>query len=232
MAIAPLAPVQSEREAAMYMDLSWGRGNQRGVAPASSSIVVFSAIDGVIRNSGDGERALSLAAPPKLSGGGTKADDCHVALDLLAAHGIPVVLVGHGSAADVQHVQRELGFRHPFICLGGSSLYIPRGYFLELDGLTSGDDEWEVFEFGAPDPARSIRLLTSLFSVKEQEVLTVGFACAWKDRALLSSVDVPIVVRTGSPEQDRLVRRLPGAYLTTAAGPAGMHEAIVGFPEV
>jgi hypothetical protein len=198
----------------MYIDLSWGRGDQKGAAPASASIVVFSTVDGIIRTSGE------------------SGDECRVALELLAAHGIPVVLVAHGGAGEVQEIQRELGFLHPFVCDGGSALYIPRGYFAELDGLSHGDEEWEVFEFGVRDPARAIRLLASLFSVKEQDVLTVGFACAWKDRALLAAVEVPIVVRTGSPEQERLVRRVPGAYLTEAAGPAGWSEAILGSPAV
>lgn len=176
----------------------------------SASIVVFSTIDGAIR----GENG--------------SCDEARLALDLLTARGIPVVLMSEGDAGEVQDLQRELGIAHPFICGGGSVLYIPRGYFAELDGLTAGDDVWEVFAFGVRDPSRAVRLLASLYSVKGEEILTIGFACDWRDRALLAAVDVPVVVRTGSPDQDRLVRRLPGAYLTEACGPAGWSEAVLG----
>ena len=178
--------------------------------PVSASIVVFSTVEGTIRNdSGSCEGA-------------------RLALDLLTARGIPVVLMSDGDAGEVQDLQRDLGIAHPFICGGGSILYIPRGYFAELDGLTAGDDVWEVFAFGVRDPSRAVRLLASLYSVKGEEILTIGFACDWRDRALLAAVDVPVVVRTGSPDQERLVRRLPGAYLTEACGPAGWSEAVLG----
>lgn len=178
--------------------------------PPATQMVVISAVDGIIRD------------------GCGSCDEARVALDLLAASGIPAVLMSRGAPGDVQALQRELGLRHPFICEGGAALYIPRGYFMELDGLASGDDEWEVFTFGTPDPTRAVRLLTSLYSVRGEETLTIGFACDWQDRALLAAVDVPVVVRTGSPEQQKLVRRVPGAYLTDASGPAGWCEAVLG----
>lgn len=182
--------------------------------PVPASMVVFSTVDGAIRN-----RQGSCA-------------DVRVALDLLTARGVPVVLMSQDGPEEVQDVQRALGLHHPFIAGGGSSLYIPRGYFPELDGLTAGDEEWEVFGFGVRDPARAVRLLASLFSVKGEEILTIGFACDWSDRALLAAVDVPIVVRSGSLDQERLVRRVPGAYLTDALGPAGWSEAVLGSTAV
>lgn len=189
----------------MHMDLTPGRS-----ASASASIVVFSAIDGAIRDRGGSCAGVRLA------------------LDLLAARGIPVVLTSHGGAREVQDLQIGLGIAHPFICAGGSELHIPRGYFAELDGLTAGDAAWEVFAFGARDPARAVRLLASLYSVKGEDIITIGFACDWADRGLLASVDVPIVVRNGLAEQERLVRRVPGAYVTEACGPAGWSEAVLG----
>lgn len=178
--------------------------------PPATQMVVISAVDGIIR-----DRSGSC-------------DEARVALDLLAASEIPTVLMSRGGPGEVRDLQRQLDLRHPFICEAGASLHIPRGYFAELDGLTSGDEEWEVITFGAPDPARAVRLLTSLFSVRGEEILTIGFACDWQDRALLAVVDVPVVVRTGSPEQHKLVRRVPGAYLTDACGPTGWCEAVLG----
>jgi predicted mannosyl-3-phosphoglycerate phosphatase (HAD superfamily) len=176
----------------------------------SASIVVFSTIEGAIRDCNG------------------SCDEVRLALDLLTARGIPVVLMSETDAGEVQDLLRGLGILHPFICAGGSVLYIPRGYFEELNGLTAGDDDWEVFAFGVRDPSRAVRLLASLYSVKGEEILTIGFASEWRDRALLAAVDVPVVVRTDSPEQERLVRRLPGAYVTEACGPAGWSEAILG----
>jgi hypothetical protein len=177
-----------------------------------TSIVVFTAVDGVLRQGATG------ACP-----------EVREALDLLVARDIPVVLTSRAEAAEVRELMRDLRIRHPFICRGGAALHIPRGYFEELDGLTAGDDDWEVFEFGGGDPSRPVRLLTSLYSVRGEDILTIGFACDWADRALLAAVQVPVVVRQdGGGDQARLLRRLPGAYVTNATGPAGWTEAVLG----
>ena len=178
---------------------------------ASTSIVVFTAIDGILRQQGGGPCA-----------------DARAALELLSERSVPVVMMSHGDPSAVQELQRDLGLLEPFIADGGAALYIPRGYFEELDGLAAGDECWEIFQFGARDPARAVRLLASLFSVRGEDILTIGFGCAWDDRALLAAVSVPIIVRTGSDDHMRLLRRLPGAYLTTAVGPAGWSEAVLG----
>lgn len=181
---------------------------------SSTSIVVFTAIDGILR-------------PESGSCG-----DARTALDLLHERSVPVVLLSHDGPGPVQELQAELGLLEPFICDGGATLYIPRGYFEELDGLAAGDDCWEVFHFGVRDPARAVRLLASLFSVRGEDILTIGFGCRWADRALLAAVNVSIIVRDGSDDQERLVRRIPGAYLTTATGPAGWSEAVLGSAAV
>lgn len=176
----------------------------------STSMVVFTAVDGVLREGGTGS-----------------CGDARVALELLTTRGVPVILMAHCDAASLQGLQRELGLRQPFIANGGASLYIPRGYFEELDGLSSGD-AWEIFEFGVRDPARAVRLLAALYGRGDEEVLTIGFGCDWPDRALLAAVAVPIVVRQEGVDQTRLLRHVPTAYLTTAAGPAGWSEAVLG----
>jgi len=202
------------RNSDSYVDLTPDRGTRQVAVCASASIVVFTTIEGAIRDAGG------------------SCDAARVALDLLGAREIPVVLMAHGDADEVQQAQRDLGLRDPFICDGGAALYIPRGYFPELDGLNAGDEQWEVFGFGVQDPARAVRLLASLFSVKGEEILTIGFGCDWRDRLLLAAVDVPIVVRSRAGGQDRLVRRVPGAYLTDACGPAGWSEAVLGSTTV
>jgi predicted mannosyl-3-phosphoglycerate phosphatase (HAD superfamily) len=126
-------------------------------------------------------------------------------------------------------LQHELGLSGPFICDGGQTLYIPRGYFEELDGLSAGDAQWEVFSFPGGDPTRAVRLLTSLFAAHtDDDLVTVGLGCDWPDRGLLRAVDVPVVVRNDGEDQRRLLRSVPNAYLTTAAGGNGWSEAVLG----
>jgi predicted mannosyl-3-phosphoglycerate phosphatase (HAD superfamily) len=199
----------------MHTELSPGPERFVPASAMSTGMVVFTAIDGVLRPDDHGP-----------------CDGATTALDLLMVRGVPIVLLSHGGAAAVQDFQTQLGLHQPFICEGGASLYIPRGYFEELDGLTAGDDAWEVFHFGVQDPARAVRLLASLYSVRGEEILTVGFGCSWADRTLLAAVDVPVIVRNQSDDHARLLRRVPGAYVTTATGPAGWSEAVLGAAEV
>jgi predicted mannosyl-3-phosphoglycerate phosphatase (HAD superfamily) len=201
----------------MHTDLTPGRNDESFMAASSvtTSIVVFTTVEGVLRHPGTGS-----------------CGEAREALALLATRGVPVVLMSHDEAAALQDVQRELGLDYPFICHGGASLYIPRGYFEELDGLTSGDEAWEIFQFGVRDPSRAVRLLASLYSVRGEDILTIGFGCAPEDCGLLSSVDVPIIVRQPGVDAMRLQSRLPGAYVTVATGPAGWNEAVLGSAAV
>lgn len=196
----------------MQSDLTPGRDDQSFLASsAMTAIVVFTTVDGVLRH--------------PLTGSFVEAEE---SLQLLAARGVPVVLMSHGDAASVQDLQRDLDLRYPFISDGGAALYIPRGYFEELDGLTAGNDAWEVFQFGVRDPARAVRLLASLYSVRGEEILTIGFGSHLEDVALLTAVHVPIVVRQPDSDPTRLARRVPSAYVTMAMGPAGWNEAVLG----
>jgi predicted mannosyl-3-phosphoglycerate phosphatase (HAD superfamily) len=201
----------------MHTDLTPGPNGESFVAASSmaTSIVVFTAVDGVLRHPESGSCA-----------------EAREALDLLAARGVPVVLMSHGDAAAVEALQQELGLQYPFICRSGALLYIPRGYFEELDGLTSGDDAWEIFQFGVRDPSRAVRLLASLYSVRGEEILTIGFGCSAEDCGLLTAVHVPIIVRQAGADTTRLQRRVPEAYVTVAAGPAGWNEAVLGSAAV
>lgn len=200
----------------MHTDLTPGQNDQSFLASsAMTAIVVFTTVDGVLRH--------------PLTGSLVEAAE---SLQLLAARGVPVVVMSHGDAASVQSLQRELGLQYPFICDGGATLYIPRGYFEELDGLTSGNDAWEMFQFGVRDPSRAVRLLASLYSVRGEEILTIGFGSTVEDCALLGAVHVPIVVRQPDADPTRLARRVPSAYVTMAMGPAGWNEAVLGSAAV
>jgi predicted mannosyl-3-phosphoglycerate phosphatase (HAD superfamily) len=147
----------------------------------------------------------------------------------LTAQRVPVVLVSWRSAAEILEVQEALGCRHPFVCDSGASLYVPAGYFPELTRIGSYRDGWNVVEFKAPyDTGHAVRLLTSLFRVSSERAIIVGLVERWADRVLLQEADVPVVVRSGDPDQLRLVESTPSAYLTTATGAAGWCEALQG----
>ena len=176
-----------------------------------ASIVVLTSVDGVLRHRQTGSCA-----------------DARAALDLLGARNVPVVLVSEGAPEAVLALQRELGLSHPFISGNGALLHVPRGYFTDLDDVRGVTDPWHVIHFDARDPARALRLVVSLFQMAGEEVLTVGLGATWEDRVLLATVDVPVIVRCDELDQARLQRRIPNAYLTTAAGPAGWAEAILG----
>ena len=177
----------------------------------SRSVIIFTRVDGALREKWE-----------------HPCDTVRSAVATVAGDGVPVVLVSDDSPEHVEQLQRDLAVRGPFICAGGETLFIPRGYFEELDGLSSGDAQWEVFSFPSGDPTRAVRLLTSLFAVHADDLLTVGLGCDWSDRSFLRAVDVPIVVRNDGKDQRRLLRSLPNAYLTTATGGHGWSEAVLG----
>lgn len=196
----------------MHFEPMTNRTGGLHLPPATSpSLVVFTSVDGALRAGADGSCA-----------------DVRPALDLLASQGIPVVLASHHSAAELMIVQQSLGHAHPFICDGGARMHVPNGYFADLQDLWPEGESWHVLPLGAPDLGRAVRLLVSLFQVSGADVLAVGLGCAWSDRSLLDAVNVPVIVRSEGPDQARLQRRIPGAYLTNAMGPEGWQEAILG----
>lgn len=180
---------------------------------ASASVVVITGVDGVLR-AGD-TRSLAEVRP---------------ALEALARDGCPVVLCADDEAAEVAALQRELGLRHPFICEGGTALHIPAGYFCGLPDST-GDTGWEVIDFGTRRLCHAVRLTVTLYRAAGAPVI-VGVGADWRHRALLREVDAPIVVRNPAVDQTGLLRNVPHAYVTEAAGPAGWSEAIFGHCSV
>jgi mannosyl-3-phosphoglycerate phosphatase len=59
------------------------------------------------------------------------------ALQDLARRGVPVVLCGRGTRAQLEPLRRKLDHSHPFLTERGAGLFIPDGYFnLRLEGAT------------------------------------------------------------------------------------------------
>lgn len=181
-------------------------------ATVARCLVVFTSLDGPLRDL-------------RSSGGGPARN----AIAVLVDQGVPLVLVAREEAESVLVLQHELGLRQPFICDGGSSVYVPHGYFTELNGLTEPSGDWDVIPFQhARGPAQAVRLLIALYRSYFDDAMVVGLGDRWDDCELLGEVDVPIVVRSDAADQRQLVRRLPSAYVTRASGPAGWSEAILG----
>lgn len=179
--------------------------------PCATTLVIFTAVDGVLRDAQT--RSTS---------------DAQAALHLLAQREIPLVLTSSRPATELLALQRELGIRYPFVAGGGASLHIPAGYFPELTRIGAQRDGWNVVEFKVPEAGHAIRLLLSLYRLCNEDVMIVALADSAQHRVLLHGADVPVIVRNDDPGQEALQREMPSAYLTTAAGPAGWSEAILG----
>lgn len=179
------------------------------------SLVIFTAVDGPV------------TAPD----GAASADAAKHVVELLRTFAVPVVFISDQAPAEMMRLQQELGVRHPFIAGGGAELYVPKGYFPDvLDTEPDGESDWQVLHLQARggDPGDAVRLLMALYRFGDDPVLFVGLGENWKHRALLRAVDVPVIVRNEGVDQMRLLRSIPDAYVTMAAGAAGWTEAILG----
>ena len=179
------------------------------------SLVIFTACDGPVR-APDG--ALSCATARHVVG-------------LLRTFAVPVVFITDQPPVEMVRLQQELGIRHPFIADGGAQLYVPKGYFPDvLDTEPDEESDWQVLHLQAKggDVDDAVRLLMALYRYGDDPVLFVGLGENWKHRALLRAVDVPVIVRNDAVDQMRLLRSVPDAYLTMAAGAAGWTEALLG----
>jgi predicted mannosyl-3-phosphoglycerate phosphatase (HAD superfamily) len=175
------------------------------------SMVVLTCVDGALRESSSGS-----------------CRDVREALQTVAARGVSTILTSHHGAAELMAIQRELGLREPFIAELGRVLFVPRGYFSKLEGDAQRADDWEIFEFTPPSVEEAIETLMWLYRVSGDSPLLVGVGASWNDRSLLRHVDVPVVISTEASEQRQLREHFPDAYVTTASGPGGWREAILG----
>jgi hypothetical protein len=163
-------------------------------SPAASpeiALVIFSAADFLWRDDGQGPVAEALEP-----------------IQWLLTHDIPLVLVSSRPAADVLEFQREVGLRHPFVCGGGTRLFVPDGYFPDLAQLGTPCDGWNVVEFSPHDACAAVWLLTSLYRFCASEVVFVGL--------------------TGDCHQATQLSSLPGECLNTTHGAEAWSEAILG----
>ena len=186
---------------------------RRAVKPpcAAASLVIFTAVDGLLCDAAT-----------------HSTEETRTALRMLAQRDIPLVFVSSRSPSELVALQAELNLRSPFVAGGGASLHIPAGYFPELTRIGAQHHGWNIVQFKVPEGGHAIRLLTSLYRLCSEEVLIVALADTAQHRVLLHAADVPVIVRNDNADQRALLREMPSAYLTTAAGPAGWSEAILG----
>lgn len=100
---------------------------------AERQMVVFTDLDGTLLD----HETYSFAAAGE-------------ALDLLARHGIPLVLCSSKTRAEIELLQQDLRLQYPFISENGGALFLPRRYFpfpIENARAIAG---YEAIEFGAP----------------------------------------------------------------------------------
>ena len=175
-------------------------------------MIVVTGIDGILRCARTGSCRDALEA-----------------LRWLATYDVPVVMVSHGSAADVVRFQTEIRLRHPFVADGGASVFVPQHYFgsLRRGGVPMAD--WERFDIDAAGGSRpALEFLVSRYRDEgDGDLLVIGCAGDVRDRPVLDVADVRVVVRGGTGLEP-LLRSCPTAYVTSAAGPAGWSEAILG----
>jgi hypothetical protein len=74
---------------------------------------------------------------------------------------------------------------------------------------------------------RSIQALISSYRQQFGRVLTVGVSAGITGPLLLREVDIPIVVLDSELDPARVLRKVPTAQVTGAAGAAGWDEAIL-----
>jgi mannosyl-3-phosphoglycerate phosphatase len=67
----------------------------------------------------------------------------------LADHHIPLVLCSSRTRAELEIIQQEFHFRHPFISENGGAVYLPRGYFSPSSDLADMIG-YDVIAFGGP----------------------------------------------------------------------------------
>lgn len=167
-----------------------------------------------------------------LKGVPLEASPCQLpwpAVDLLRAWGARLILVSASSADCVRQLQRELHVVEAFVCEGGAAVHVPSRYRCGSQDMHRSEGDWEILRFNPPDKAAAVKMVRDVFlGLGWRDVLTIGIGCDLDDYGVLSTVDVPVVVRDVIKDQSGLLRYVPGAYLTNATGPDGWAEALIG----
>jgi mannosyl-3-phosphoglycerate phosphatase len=81
---------------------------------------------------------------------------------------------------------------------------------------------------GVVDKTDSLRVVTALYRDEHASpILTIGLGNAASEIGLLRTVDVPLLVQGGSPDEPRVARKVPNAEVVGAGGPEAWCDAIL-----
>jgi mannosyl-3-phosphoglycerate phosphatase len=104
------------------------------------------------RNPGHSQKPVVIFADPDGSLLDHRMHPCGStceAMEVLADRGIPVVLCSSRTRAELELIQQEFRFRHPFISENGGAVYVPRGYF-STSSESAEMPGYDVVAFGGP----------------------------------------------------------------------------------
>jgi mannosyl-3-phosphoglycerate phosphatase len=82
---------------------------------------------------------------------------------------------------------------------------------------------------GVTDKGRALRVLRNLYARERGAVRIIGLGDSLNDLPLLLESNVPVVVNSRPFHTTQLMRKVPTAWVTRAAGPEGWSEAIRHF---
>jgi len=159
------------------------------------------------------------------------------ALDLLSRMGIPVVISSSQTQAEIERLQEEMQFRHPFISENGGGLFIPSGYFPFPVPGRRGPSGNHVIAFGRPYGevvaelhSRATRVGIPVSGFSDMSAEDVARECALPlPRAVLAKqrqYDEPFRILDPDPEASvRLCRELRRGKLHCTRGGRFHHVA-------
>lgn len=77
-------------------------------------------------------------------------EDALPALDMIQAHGIPLILCSSKTRAEIAGYRRRMDNEHPFISENGGGIFIPQGYFSEPVEYAQLLGDYQLVTFGLP----------------------------------------------------------------------------------
>jgi mannosyl-3-phosphoglycerate phosphatase len=200
---------------------TWHQHVKTGLRGSGKQIVVFTDPDGTL---------LDHRAHPCIP-------VCE-AFRALAEHHVPLVLCSSRTRAELEIIQQEFHFRHPFISENGGAVYVPRGYFASSSDPVDRSG-YDVIPFGGPQQhaVETLRRTADVLAIgvlgfngmSVQEVADeCGLTLAEARLAQLREYGEPFRILSSDPAvHSRLINALRRAGLRCVNG-GGFHHVSFG----
>jgi mannosyl-3-phosphoglycerate phosphatase len=133
--------------------------------------------------------------------------------------------VRYGMTLQQAKLAKQREFDEPFEILGSRTEALLEAIERQGKRWVSGGSLFHLM--GVNDKAHCVRLLASHYERVFSRVSTIGLGDGPNDIRFLKAVDIPILLR--SPIAGRLQTLLPRARLSTAEGPLGWNDALLGL---